>query len=45
MNATKRAYDMVDSVTGGGLSATILGGSIPEILQEISTTILPIGKI
>ncbi|GBM61129.1 ATP-binding cassette sub-family A member 1 [Araneus ventricosus] len=41
MNATKRTFDMVDSVTRGGLSATILGSSIPEILQDFSTLILP----
>ncbi|CAL1272853.1 unnamed protein product [Larinioides sclopetarius] len=41
LNATKRTFDMVDSVTHGGLSATILGSSIPEILQDFSTLILP----
>ncbi|KAF8786913.1 ATP-binding cassette sub-family A member 3 like protein [Argiope bruennichi] len=41
MNATKRTFDMVDSVTGGRLSATILGSSFPEILQDVSALILP----
>ncbi|GFU77413.1 hypothetical protein TNCV_3497871 [Trichonephila clavipes] len=28
---------MVDSITGGGLSAAVLGSSVPEVLEDFST--------
>ncbi|GIY50753.1 ATP-binding cassette sub-family A member 1 [Caerostris extrusa] len=44
MTATKRTYDMINSMSKGGLSAAILGSSIPEVINDFSTLITHTGS-
>lgn len=44
MNATHRAFDMVDGMTGKGLSAVFLGSLVPELAQDFASFVEDSGK-
>ncbi|XP_035206987.1 uncharacterized protein LOC118181871 [Stegodyphus dumicola] len=43
MNATLRAYNMVDKMTDGMLSSVILDSAVPEVMQQISSYVIESG--